>query len=675
MRFLPECGYETALRILASYDLPIRERSAQNAAPLLLHARNPLSSSTQEFHHLPRTSTPFGVSIVQSPALYSTSQFEQRSSSPTVSRNHSVAQSYLTSLSMVSSDPSSVSADSRSRIHTSDGRLEKDVPPANEYGPYEDHLARTRHLQCNPISPSHPAILDRMNTETARPFTAPLEPRIYTSNDRMESRTTPASGYGPYKAHLEPTRHPQYNPIKQAHPAGRDRMDPETARLDNPPVPPTSISTETLSRLLPPKRDLPFPTLAPNLVCQDKSATIVPPDVPESAKLNGRENTPPPKNLLPRKKAPEKKEVVPKTTSGPKLSTTPKKRAAPKKKATPKKRAPPRKKWTPRKGALTTSKMDISNAKKAAVDASESTASTKPLNVATTCRTASLIESNPLPADGYATRTVSLDVWIDKVNKFMEEGNGRLGHERLASESPLITAEWVSQVNQLIEKACLEQGKTVSEPLPMTADWINQVNEFMQSRHLEQAKKASETPPLTAEWIDDVNQFIENERLEQAKLRSETPHMTAEWISHVNEFIDQGKGHFENVEIWSRSPLITADWVNRVDDLIKRHTELSDHFNHLSDQVSYLRTENHELVEFISNFARQQSTCRTLSLGCCNHPRSTTSRLRTPKVQHIAQVKRPSKRELGPEYGLTPAERPSKRGRIPRRSLGSGYGL
>jgi len=614
MRFLPELGYETALRILASHGLPIRERSGQNVAPLSSQSRNLMYSSS------PRTTTAFGASLV--PILAGTSQSEQRSASSIFSRHRSSVQDYLTSPSMVSSDPSSVFAEPRPGIHTSHGRLESHVPPA--------------------------------------------------------------SGYGPYRAHLEPTRHPQYNPINLAQPTTTDRMDAETARPFTAPVRSTSMATGTLSQLLPPKRELPFVKLASKPVRQDMSAPRGAISVPESGNSNGEENALPLKSAPPRKKGPERKEATPKNVGRPNLTATPKKKpvskrkVTPKKKATPKKKTAPRKKATPRKEAPSKSKSGISDGKKTASNAPESSTPTRLMDATTACRTGSVVESAPLPDDGPVTPSISTLIsveWINKVNAFMEEVNGCFGQDKLTSESPLVTAEWMNQVNQFIEKGHLERAKIASEPPLIGAEWISQVNEFMKKGHLDQAKKAAETPLISAGWISQVNQFMENGRYEQAKMASETPWMSAEWISQVNEFIDEGKGHFANVEIWSHSPLITADWVNRVDDVITRHTELSGHVKNLSKLVNHLLNQNHTLVEFISNFMKGHTTCHTLFSESGNLPSSATSRLRTPEPQRISQVKRLSKRRLGPEYGLTPSERPSKRGRVPRRRLGSGYGL
>jgi len=590
MNFSPESGYDTALRILIRYGLPIRKRNAHDEPPSSPYPRNFASSPSQDVQHFSRLTTPSGASIIPHPPQYSNNQFEQRSANSIFSQNHSLAQTQLTS------DLSSVFADSRSQIHTSDGRL--------------------------------------------------------------ENHAISASGYRPYEARLEPTRHPQYAPINLAHAEMLDGMGSDLARPLTAPVLLESTSTETLSQLLPPKRELPFAKPAPKEVRPDFSAARASPNVPKSSKSNGGENATIMDNTPPRSKATEKKEATMRMKATLKIAT-PKKKAASKKKATPrktitpKKKAAPKKKATPKAKAPTNSKKDTDNRNKIALQGRESTPSKIPLELTATCRTESTSESSLLLAEA----------WVIPQNVALATQNHAIISDLAEIHRPDSGNMQPSATPPVSTTKLHPAGRMSSESPIATAEWIKQVNRFMEEskEHLEQANVPSEPQLITPEWMNQVDEFIQESKghFQQPKTASETSLITAEWMNQVNSFIKEGSGHFLMVERLSAAPVITEEWINQVDDFMTRQNEHSDLVDRFMSKTQGLLEENSQILK-----QHQNRTGLAFSPDSGKYLASQTTGFRTPEPHETSQVQDSGKRRLGSDYGLTPAARSSKRPRI-----------
>jgi hypothetical protein len=590
MNFSPESGYDTALRILTRYGLPIREKTGRDEPPSSLYPRNFASSPSQDIQHFTRLTIPSGASVIPHPPQYSNNQFEQGSANSVFSRNHSFAQAHPTS------DVPSVFTDSKSRIHTSDGRL--------------------------------------------------------------ENHTIPASGYGPYEARLEPTRHPQYAPVNPAHPEMLDGMDPDSARPFTAPVSLEPRSKETLSQLLPPKRELPFAKPAPKEVRRDFPTAGVSLNVPESAKSNDEENVIIMDNAPPKTEASEKKGATMRMNPASKIAT-PEKKAASKKKATPrktitpKKKVAPKKKANPKAKAPAKSKKDTDNRNNMAPEVRESTLSKRPLDLTATHRTESSSESCLLLADASVIpQNAALATQYHEIISDLAEIHRSDSGNMQPSATPQVSITKVHPAHSMS-----------SEYPVATAEWIKQVNRFMEEgkEHLEQANVPSEPRLLTPEWMNQIDEFIRESKshFRQAKVASEYPLVTAEWMEQVNSFMKEGSGQFLMVEMLSAAPLVTEEWINRVDEFMTRQNDLSVLVDRFMSKTQGFLEQNSQILK-----QHQNCTCLAFSPDSGKHLTSQTSRLRTPKPQETSQVKSSGKRRLGSDYSLTPAARNPKRLRI-----------
>lgn len=590
MNFSPESGYDTALRILTRYGLPIREKTGRDEPPLSLYPRNFASSPSQDIQHFSRLTIPSGASVIPQPPQYSNNRFEQGSANSVFSRNHSFAQDHITS------DDSAVFTESKSRIHTSDGRLENHTIPVNGYGPYEARLEPTRHPQYAPINPAHPEMLDGMGPDSARPLTAPVS---------LESR-----------------------------------------------------SKETLSRLLPPKRELPFAKPAPKEVRQDILAARVSLNVPEPAKSNDEENVTIMDKAPPKTEATEKKGATMRMKPASKIATperqaTSKKKAMPRKTNTPKKKAAPKKNANPKAKAPAKPKKDTDNRNKMAPEVRESTLSKRPLDLTATYHTEPssgsclLLAEAPVVPQNTALATQDRAIISD-----LAEIHGSDSGNMQPSATPQVS----------ITKVHPAHSKSSESPVA-TAEWIKQVNGFMEKakEHLEHANVPSKPQLSTPEWMNHVDEFIQESKshFQLAKTASQYSLVTAEWMEQVNSFMKEGNGQFLMAEMLSAAPLVTEEWINRVDDFMTRQNELSDLVDRFMSKTQGFLEQNSQSLKH-----HQNCTCPAFSPGSGKYLASQTTRLRTPELQETSQAKSFRKRRLGSDYGLTPAARISKRLRI-----------
>lgn len=578
MNFFPESGYDVALRIIAGYGLPIKERNAQGEPASSSQSRNLMSSSSQEFQLLPRFTTPNGPSLVPNSTLNSNNRFDQSSASSVVSRNHSFVQTHSTSPLTFGSDIPSIFA-----------------------GP---------------------------------------QPRIHTSNGRLENHASSASGYGPYEARLEPTRHPQYALTKPTHSVRVGEVAIESARPCTAPVSLNSLSTGTLSQLLPPKRELPFVKLAHKPAPQDVCQSTIFADVSGRDQSNGggkemvnenaqSEN----KKLTPKKKAvPNGKATPRKRTTARKMATptrtptpcwaatsnrkvTPRKKAAPTKRATPKKKAAPKPKGPAKSRNLSTA----ANRKEIALDIAQSTFPERPLDLNATPSTDRLVKPNRLvdkpPGTPY-NRLVGLDLVElhhpnsgrshDTISQHFSNLEG-LSTRTKPSDSPMINTEWVNKVNEFLR---------------MHNGLFDQVIELT-NKQTEISDKISELIDKHAELLDQVKEVTHKHTGALRRITKIT--------NDHNELFDQ------------------------VNELNSKHTKL---FNHVNE-ITYEHNEEHnELFDKLNQLMKADQ-------GGKAFPLSLSSGNDCPPVTN-ATLTKPWKRRMAAEYGITPGNRVSKKRYIER---------
>ena len=116
------------------------------------------------------------------------------------------------------------------------------------------------------------------------PSVSSFDSRVQSSENPFGNRLSSGHGFRPYQIQSEPTRHPQYSTVRAVvrAPLGVEKADlcsPSSASITL-----SKMSIETLSQILPPKRDLPFqvqPTKRPRLEALGSSTLE---DSPKSVK-------------------------------------------------------------------------------------------------------------------------------------------------------------------------------------------------------------------------------------------------------------------------------------------------------------------------------------------------------------------------------------------------------
>ena len=173
MNFFPESGYDVALNALAGLGLPIRDKSVQAQPSQFVNIASSSSQDVQQ--HLPQTASSASAPIIAHlyPQTYGQVQrVPTNSSSSATPAFEGIRPVSSSSTSTLVSGPMLLGIEHQHRIHTSDGRLENHRPYEDRYGVNQMSSDTANDLQ-HSVGISGSQVSFEPNDTNTRPWTAP----------------------------------------------------------------------------------------------------------------------------------------------------------------------------------------------------------------------------------------------------------------------------------------------------------------------------------------------------------------------------------------------------------------------------------------------------------------------------------------------------------------------